>query len=123
MPDFHALGRDVAATADSVLDNDAARAIKQLWVWAGFDKDEFPDHLWTVSLEADEKGFTVKAKVKEKNAYAPEVVPSPPASAAELHRSGIDGPGPVDVPAPEAVPPAPEPAAVPEVATDAAPSE
>lgn len=123
MPEFSALGRDVAATADSALDLDAARAIKQLWVWAGFEHGEDPNHLWTVSLESDDKGFTVKAKVKEKNAYVPEVAPSPSASAAELHASGLSGPGPVDEPAPEAVPPAPEPAAVPEVATDAAASE
>ena len=120
MPEFDALGRDVLAAANSTFDTDAAEAVKRLWRWAGFDGGENPNHLWTVAAEATDDGFTVTAAVKDKNVYAPEPTPAPPASAEEIARSGVDAEPPIDQPAPEAVPATPEPPVVPEVATDVA---
>lgn len=87
MSGFDALGRDVAAAADSEGEPAVATALKALWVWAGYDAGTNPNHLWEVEYWKTGDGFTVAARVKDKDVWAPEPAPAPPASAEELVRS------------------------------------
>lgn len=125
MTDFDALGRDVAAAADSTFHTNeggaVGGAVKALWTACGFDKGDNPNHLWTVSFTHDESGFQLVAVLKDANVYVDPGHPDIPASADELARSGAGqepaAPSdvPADVPAPEPASPVvePEPAAAP----------
>lgn len=109
MSEFEALGRDVGAAADSTADNPVALAVKQLWPWAQFDQGENPNHLWKVEFWKNENGFAVAATLVDKNVWAPEPSPAPPATPEELRslppaEPALDVPAPADVPAEPAEP-------------------
>lgn len=87
MAEFEALGRDVVATADSTFDPAAAGALKALWRWAGFEEGENPNHLWTVTVDAQSDRFSVSAAVKKGNVYVAPPHPDSPATVEELARS------------------------------------
>lgn len=99
MPEFDALGRDVAAAADSTFDTPVAGAVKALWSAAGFDQGDNPNHLWTVTADIQSDRFTVSATVKDGNVYVPPPYPSAPATVDELARQAAPVAPPVDVPA------------------------
>lgn len=86
MPEFDALGRDVAAAADSTFEAAVAGAVKAVWATAGFDQGENPNHLWTVSADIQSDRFTISAAVKDGNVYVPPAYPSTPATVDELAR-------------------------------------
>lgn len=104
MPEFDALGRDVAAAADSTFDTPVAGAVKALWSAAGFDQGDNPNHLWTVTADIQSDRFTVSATVKDGNVYVPPPYPSAPATVDELARQAKDD---IDAVAAEASVPAP----------------
>ena len=87
MPEFDALGRDVAAAADSTFDAAVAGAVKALWASAGFDQGDNPNHLWTVAVDVQSDRFSVSAVVKDGNVYTPPPYPDTPATVDEISRN------------------------------------
>lgn len=112
MSQFEAVGRDVAAAADSAADNPVAGAVKALWPWAGFDGGDNPNHLWKVEYWKNDGGFAVAATLVDKNVWAPEPAPAPPATPEELRvQAATSDPAPEEAPAaPAAAPDESDPA-------------